>query len=109
MTDRGARRAPHVTVNLVVAIWPLTSVAVTTVPDVALGTLKVQLNEPITLTVKEPALQLEIVTESNTKDVSVVDTENPVPDTVTIAPRGPWIGLTVIAGVTPNGLDALAM
>jgi hypothetical protein len=44
-------------------------------------------------------VQLVIVTPSNTSDVSVTDTENPVPDTVTVAPTGPWVGDTVTAGV----------
>ena len=88
-----------VTTKAVVAIWPPTSVAVTVVPDVPLGTLKVHVNAPLVLAVNEPAVQLTIVFPSNTNDASAVDTENPVPDTVTVAPTGPWLGVTVILGI----------
>ena len=44
-------------------------------------------------------MQLVIVTESNTSDDNAVDTEKPVPVTVTVAPIGPCPGVTVIAGV----------
>ena len=88
-----------VTVNVPVAVCPPTSVAVTVVPDVPLGTLNVQLNAPVAPVVKEPLLQLAIVTESNSSDDNVVDTEKPVPATVTVAPIGPCPGVTVIAGV----------
>jgi hypothetical protein len=64
-------------------------VAVTVVPDVPLGTLKVQLNDPVPPVVNEPFVQLVIVTPSKTSDFSVVDTEKPVPATVTVAPTGP--------------------
>lgn len=88
-----------VTMNFPVAVWPPTSVAFTVVPDVPLGTLNAQLNAPVPLVVREPLVQLEIVFVSNTSDVSAIDTEKPVPDTVTTAPIGPDVGLTVIAGV----------
>ncbi|MGA7475713.1 MAG: hypothetical protein WBW47_00655 [Thermoplasmata archaeon] len=39
------------------------------------------------------------MTESNTSDDSAVDTEKPVPATVTVAPIGPCPGATVMAGV----------
>ncbi len=53
-------------------------------------------------------MQLEIVTPSKTSP-TVLDTEKPVPDTVTVAPTGPWLGLTVIAGVViVNGAVALS-
>jgi hypothetical protein len=100
---RHARRpAPgprQVTVYLAVAYWPPTSVAVTTVPEVPVGTLKVQLNVPVALVAREPLVQLEITTLSNTSDRRVVSTENPVPDTVTVEPAAPRWGLTVILGV----------
>jgi hypothetical protein len=81
--------AGTVTLNAPVAAWPPPSVAVTVVPDVPLGTAKVQLNVPVPLVVNEPVPQLEIVTESNTSEVSGVETEKPVPATVTDAPFGP--------------------
>ncbi len=75
------------------------SITVTVVPDVPAGTLKVQLNEPVPSVVRLPLVQLVIVTESKTSDDSAVDTEKPVPATVTVAPIGPCPGDTVIAGV----------
>ncbi len=71
----------------------------TTVPDVPLGTANVQLNVPVAPVVREPLMQLVIVTESNARDDSAVDTEKPVPETVTLAPTGPCVGVTVIASV----------
>ena len=71
----------------------------TVVPDVPAGTLNVQLNEPVPSVVRLPLVQLAIVTESNTRDDNAVDTENPVPATVTVAPIGPCPGVTVIASV----------
>ncbi|MGA7475716.1 MAG: hypothetical protein WBW47_00670 [Thermoplasmata archaeon] len=71
----------------------------TVVPDVPLGTENVQLNDPVPSVVREPLVQLVIVTESNTSDDNAVDTEKPVPATVTVAPIGPCPGVTVMAGV----------
>ncbi len=71
----------------------------TVVPDVPLGTLNVQVNAPLVPVVREPLVQLVIVIESKTRDDSAVDTEKPVPATVTVAPIGPRPGVTVIAGV----------
>ena len=65
------------------------SVAVTVVPDVPLGTSSVHEKLPPLPVVNEPVVQLVIVMSSNTNDVSAVETENPVPDTVTVAPTGP--------------------
>jgi len=87
-----------VTVNFPVACCPPTSVAFTVVPEVPLGTEKVQLKAPVPLVVNDPLVQAEIVTPSNTSLTALV-TENPVPATVTVAPIGPWPGVTVIAGV----------
>jgi hypothetical protein len=87
-----------VTVNVVVAVWPPTSFAVTVVPDVALGTKNVQLNAPVTPVIRDPLVQMEIATPSKTSP-TVLDTEKLVPDTVTVAPTGPWIGFTVMPGV----------
>ncbi len=78
-----------VTVNVPPAVWPPTSVAVTVVPEVPLGTLNVQVNAPVAPVVREPLVQLATVTESSTRDDSAVDTEKPVPATVTVAPIGP--------------------
>jgi hypothetical protein len=94
-----------VTVNELIATWPPTSVAVTVVPAVPLGTWKVQLNAPVPFAVSEPLVQLETVRESNRREVRAVDTENPEPETVTVAPTGPWPGVATIAGVvTTNGV-----
>jgi hypothetical protein len=88
-----------VTENVPVAVWPLASVAVTVVPNVPLGTTNVQLKAPVPPVVNEPPPgQLEIARESNTSDVSDVETEKPVPATVTVAPTGPTPGVTVIPG-----------
>jgi hypothetical protein len=62
---------------------------VTVVPDVPPGTTNVQVNAPVAPAVREPLVQLVIVTESNASDDSAVDTEKPVPATVTVAPIGP--------------------
>ncbi len=67
-----------------------------------------QVKAPVAPVVREPLVQLVIVTESNTSDDSAVDTENPVPATVTVAPIGPCPGVTVIAGVvTVNDCGAV--
>jgi hypothetical protein len=84
-----------VAVNLPVAVCPPTSIAVTFIPDVPLGTANVQLNEPAAPVVTEPLAQLEVITPSKTSP-TVLDTEKPVPSTVTVAPMGPWVGLTAI-------------
>jgi hypothetical protein len=78
-----------VTLNVLVAAWPPEFVATTSIPDAPLGTLNVQLKDPVPLAVSEPLVQLVIVTPSKTRDFSGVDGENPVPATVTLAPTGP--------------------
>jgi hypothetical protein len=88
-----------VTVNAAVAVWPPASVAVTTAPEAPGGTANVHVNVPVPLVVKEPLAQPVIALPSSTSDVREVDTENPVPETVTAVPWGPWVGLTVIVGV----------
>ena len=90
-----------VTVNVPLAVLPPTSVAVTVVPDVPPGTTNVQVKAPVAPVVREPLVQLAavIVLVSKTNDVNAVDTEKPVPATVTVAPIGPCAGVTVIAGV----------
>jgi hypothetical protein len=91
--------AGMVTVNVPVAVLPPTSVAVTVVPDVPVGTLNVQLNPPVVFAVSEPLVQAVIGLASKLNDDSAADTEKPVPATVTLAPVGPCPGVTVIAGV----------
>ena len=84
-------------------LWPPASTAVTVVPDVPLGTLKMHENAPELSVVIEPLEQTAIAWPSNNSDVSDADTENPAPETVTVAPTGPCPGATVIAGaVTVN-------
>lgn len=100
--EPSGREKYHVTVNFPVAVWPPTSVAVTVVPEVPLGTENVQLNAPALLVVNEPLVQLEMVTPSKTNPTTL-DTEKPVPDTVTVASTAPFFGVTVIFGfVTLN-------
>lgn len=102
--------ASGVTVNAPVAVWPPESVAVTVVPDVPLGTLNVHVNAPVTPVVKEPLVHVVMATPSRTSDPNAFDTEKPVPDIVTDAPTGPWVGFTVIAGVVSvNVCGALAV
>jgi hypothetical protein len=96
-----------VTVNAPVAVGPLASLAVTVVPDVPLGTRNVQVNAPVPLVVKEPFVQLVIAFASKTRDSSAVDTEKPVPETVTVAPTGPWAGATVMLGTVTENVVAL--
>lgn len=88
-----------VTLNVALACWPPTSVTVTVLPAVLLGTEMVQVNLPPEFVVSPPPTeQLEIVTLSKTS-VAVLVTEKPVPVTVTVAPVGPCFGLRVIFGV----------
>jgi hypothetical protein len=98
-----------VTANVAAAVWPPASVAVTVVPDVPPGTANVQLNAPVPPVVSEPVVHAAIVTESKTSECSGVETEKPVPDTVTVDPTGPWVGFTVIAGlaVTVNVTETI--
>ena len=84
-----------------VADWPPTSVAVTVVPDVPLGSLNVQLNvpEPFVMSEELPVqLELGIVTPSKISPTMLLS-EKPVPDTVTVGFPGVSAGPTVIAGV----------
>jgi hypothetical protein len=76
---------------------------VTVVPLVPAGTSIVQLNAPDASVVRDPLEQVEMTTESKTNDPRAVETENPVPDTVTVAPTGPCVGFTTTLGtVTAN-------
>ena len=86
------------TVNDPLAVAPPTSVAITLVPEVPIGTVNVHENVPDPSVVSPPAEQLEIAMLSKTSEASGADTENPVPATVTVAPTGPCPGVTVIAG-----------
>jgi hypothetical protein len=78
-----------VTTNVASAAVPPESVAATVVPEVPAGTSNVQENAPELLASWEPVVQLRTVTPSNTRDARTTDTENPVPEAVTLAPRGP--------------------
>ena len=80
----------------------------TVVPDVPPGTLNAQEKLPLLSVVSDPVVQLVIAIPSNTSDANAVETENPVPDTVTVAPTGPWLGDTVMAGVVIVN-DAVAL
>ena len=71
----------------------------TVVPAVPLGTRNVHENVPLALAVSDPDVQLETRTPSNIREAKAVEAENPVPETVTLAPTGPSPGDTVIAGV----------
>jgi len=87
-----------VTLKVLVVVCPLTSVAVTVVPDVPIGTAKVQLNDShVPLAIRDPARQAVTGRLSKT-NATVLGTEKPVPDTVTVAPAGPWFGATSISG-----------
>jgi hypothetical protein len=76
---------------------------VTVDPDAPVGTLNVQLNAPVAFASREPLVHVAIVTPPRTRPTGL-DTEKPVPETVTGAPTGPWLGvLTVIVStVTAN-------
>ena len=65
------------------------------------------MNAPVPLVVKEPFVQLVIAFASKTKDSSAVDTEKPVPETVTVAPTGPWAGVTAMLGTVTVNIVAL--
>ena len=56
----------------------------------------VQLNVPVPETV---APQLVIVAPELIEVVTATPGVNPVPETVTVTPPGPWVGVSVIAGV----------
>ena len=56
----------------------------------------VQLNVPVPETV---APQLEIVAPELIEVVTATPGVNPVPETVTVTPLGPWVGVSVIVGV----------
>ena len=92
-----------VTVNDPEALSPPTLVAITIVPDVPFRTENVHVKAPELSVISEPGEQLKIGTWSNTREANGVNTENPVPRTVTDAPTGPCPGITAIAsGVTVN-------
>lgn len=95
------------TLNATVANWPPTSVAITDVPEVPLGTVKEQLNDPVPLVVREPFVQPVIGTLSRTSP-TVLDTEKPVPETVTVLPTGPFTELTPIQGFVTLKVAAAA-
>jgi hypothetical protein len=95
--------ATVVTVNEPLAVSPPLFVAVTADPEVPEGTSKVQVNDPSLSEVRDPSVQLVIVTWSKTSEASGIEGVNPVPATVTSDPTGPCSGVIVIAsGVTVN-------
>jgi hypothetical protein len=58
---------------------------------------------PVLSAVSEPVEQPVIVTPSKNSNASGVDTENPVPEIVTVAHNGPCPGAIVtVSGVTMN-------
>lgn len=73
-------------------------------PDVPVGTVNVQWNAPVEFAINElPARQLLTVTPSKASPTAL-ETEKPFPATVTVAPIGPKVGVTVMVGVvTVNG------
>ncbi|MFI5413875.1 MAG: hypothetical protein ACHQ0I_04750 [Candidatus Lutacidiplasmatales archaeon] len=76
---------------------------VTDDPEVPRGTLNVHVNAPVASVVRDPLSHELTVWESKTSDARVVDTEKPLPVTVTVEPEAPWEGLTTMAGaVTRN-------
>jgi len=92
------------------ADWSPVSVALTVVPEVPEGTLKVHVNDPVGPVVSEPLKQDKIALASKTRDDRGTDSENPVPDTVVVAPTGPWVGVTEIArAVTVNACTAVSV
>ena len=98
--DRGTMNMEGtVTVKEPVAVAPPVSVAVTVEPLAPEGTEKAQLNVPVPLIDMDPGEQEEMVTVSKTSDFSDDPMVNPVPETVTVDPSGPWLGVSVIVGV----------
>ena len=85
---------------------PPTSVAVTVEPEVPAGTENVHENAPAASLESDPLVQLLTGIPSNTSEARAVETENPVPETVTVAPVGPWPGDTVIVGVVTVNVRA---
>ena len=76
-------------------------------PEVPLGTENVHEKAPEPSVPSEPPVQLTMATPSRTRP-TVLETENPVPATVTAAPTGPWPGVTEIAvGVTVKVPEAV--
>ena len=101
-----------VTVKVVDAVSPET--VPTLLPDaitvfapvVDEGTVKVQLNAPATVVVWEVHVWVAGVAPLKVKVLMGVDTENPLPVTVTLLPTRPCVGDRVIVGVvTVNVAD----
>ena len=83
--------------------WPPASTAVTVVPEVPLGTGNAQEMAPVLPAQSDPVVHRVMVTVSNTRDVTIFETENPLPEIVTAAPTGPCADVRVIvSGVTLN-------
>jgi len=102
-TQSHGKLAGFVVLKVLEVRWPPESVTVTDEPEVPSGTLNVQVKAPVPSVVSEPLVHDPIVWESKTSDARFVDTEKPLPVTVTVEPGAPWEGLTTIAGaVTRN-------
>jgi hypothetical protein len=84
-------------------------VAITVDEVVPLGTRNVHENAPVLFVVRLPCTQLPTGWPPNEKDSKAVETENPVPETVTLDPTGPCIGeATIDASVSVNSAVALS-
>jgi hypothetical protein len=99
-----------VTANWVVATSPPASVATTDDPEVPEGTAIVHANAPVAPVRSDPDAQVETVTPSKTKLAIPVETENPIPEIVTLVPTGPWLGdAESDTAVTVNVTELLAV
>ena len=97
-----------VTVNNAVALSKLPSdpVAVRVYVAAAPPTVNVQpLNVPVTVATHDPARP--IVPPVVIVNVIVTPGVNPLPDAVTVAPLGPWIGLRTTIGVVTVNVSAV--
>ncbi len=80
-------------------VVPTTVVATTPAP----GTLNAQLNVPETPTFNDPVAQTVMFAPSKISDFRVVESVNPVPETVTVEPTGPLVGATRIDPLKCSG------
>lgn len=95
----------RVTVKVAEAASPLASVAVTVLEPLDKGTTKVAENEPTEFVVTVAGVVVCIVPLNVIVIVEVP--AKPVPETVTVVPTGPVVGLSVIEGVTVNVAEAV--
>jgi hypothetical protein len=100
----GLRVMAEVTVNVAESVLALASVIVTVLaPVVEAGTVNVALvNEPVLLVLVVP---LRVTGTPSKVAVIVLEPAKPVPDTVTVEPTFPLVGLSVMAGITVNEAD----